>query len=106
MTAALCDEYPAPDAVDDASGAVDQQALQGRIEDTWGHDALVSLVHDEECGHDNHHAFEDGAEELGLVVTIGVVVVGRAGRNLDGNQGRNRRRHVHSAFEGIGEQGD
>ena len=64
------------------------------------------LVEDRQRGDDDQHALDDGGEELGLVVAIGMVGVGRNGGEVQGAEGQQAGRDVHRAFQRIGIQRD
>lgn len=63
-------------------------------------------VQDHERGDDDHHAFEQRAEELGLVVPVGMVRVCGPGGNPDRHEAGEPGREVHNALQRVRQERD
>ena len=105
LLAALGEEEPAQQPVEDAGQQVDGQALSEILQFNAVDETLGCLEHDEHGGQGDEATLEGGAEMLDLPVAVRVFLVRGFAREDDGAQGEHRRHHVHHAFDGIGFEG-
>ncbi len=98
------DQDRGPNAVQNRRADVDEQTLDRRVQNAGSHEPMVRLAEDEKRRDDDHHAFQNCAEELCLMVPERVVRVGRSGGDPDCDEGGEGRREVDDALQRIGQQ--
>ena len=103
--AAGADQDSAPDGIEHGRRAIERQALPGQRQRRGHPPAIPGMLQDRDAGDDDQHPLHHGGEELGLLVAVRMVGVGRAFGEAQGGQGNQRRGDVHGAFERIGEKG-
>ncbi len=101
LRAALPDQNPAPERVEQGRGRADREAERGRLDRMGGQESLIGLAQDRERGEDDEHADRHGRNIFGLVVAVGMLLVGRARGDPNRDDRRQGRGDVDDAFERV-----
>jgi len=98
----LPDDQHAPAGVENRGDHADGQTGPRRVDRPGCQKPAIGFVQDCQRGGDDQRADDDRRHIFRLVVAVRMFCVGRAGRYPDRDDGRDRRRHVDDAFQGIG----
>ena len=104
--AAMADQHEGPCRIQDRRPRVDQEAAQRGVQHMGCRKPGPGLFQDEKRRQNDHDAFQDGAEQFGFVVAVGVGGIGGPGCHIDRHQGGNRGHQIDDAFQRIRQQGD
>ena len=102
--AAIVDQDIGPNGIQDRSRGVDQKTLKGRVQHLRVGPTSPGLMQDRQRRHDDHDAFQNGREQLCLVMPVRMVGISGQRRHANGHQGCNGCHHIDRVLQRIRQQ--